>query len=58
MLTFGTEKENLAVLKDYVEYLGKHHDNRQMRDDKPNGQALLVFCSDSARGHVIPEGSF
>jgi hypothetical protein len=24
-LTFGTEKENLAVLKDYVEYLEKHH---------------------------------
>jgi len=25
MLTFGTEKENLALLKDYVEYLEKHH---------------------------------
>jgi hypothetical protein len=25
MLTFGTEKENLAALKDYVEYLEIHH---------------------------------
>jgi hypothetical protein len=26
MTTFGTEKENLAVLKDDVEYLEKRHD--------------------------------
>jgi hypothetical protein len=25
MTTFGTEKENLAALKDYVEYLEKRH---------------------------------